>query len=54
LLQVLGLLWSDSGEFAVLRRIRGRLLRRPTGGAPVEVVAFGRAAWIGWVELKTD
>ena len=54
LLQELGLLRSDSGEFAVLRRIRGRLLRRPTGGGPVEVVAFGRAAWIGWVELKTD
>jgi hypothetical protein len=50
----LGLLRSDSGEFAVLRRIRGRLLRCPTGGDPVKVVALGPAAWIGWVELMSD
>ena len=54
LLDALGLLRSDTAEFAVLRRIRGRLLRRPTGGGPVEVVAAGRAAWIGWVELEPE
>ena len=50
LLRVLGLEWSDSTGFAVLRKIRGQLLRRPKTG-PVEVVAGGRADWIGWVEL---
>ena len=34
LLDALGLLRSDTAEFAVLRRIRGRLLRRPPAAAP--------------------
>jgi hypothetical protein len=42
--------WSDSTGFAVLRKIRGQLLRRPKNG-PVQVVANGRGDWIGWVEL---
>ncbi len=53
LLEELGLVRSDSAEFAVLRVVRGRLLRRPQNG-PVEVVASGRADWIGWVELTTE
>src|SRR5215204_2115597 len=53
LLDVLGLAGSDTAEFAVLRRIRGRLLRRPQGGG-VEIVATGRADWVGWVDLTTD
>ena len=36
----------------LLRKIRGQLLRRPQSG-PVEVVAEGRASWVGWIELKT-
>jgi endonuclease/exonuclease/phosphatase family metal-dependent hydrolase len=36
-----------------LRKIRGQLLRRPRAGEP-EIVASGRASWIGWVELKTE
>ena len=36
LLEVLGLTRSDSAEMAVLRQIRGRLVRRPQGGG-VEV-----------------
>ena len=52
LLDELGLLHSDTATFAVLRVVRGRLLRRPRSG-PVEVVADGRSSWIGWVELTT-
>ena len=50
LLEELGLLRSDTSEFARLRVIRGRLLRRPRDG-DVEVVASGRGDWIGWVQL---
>jgi hypothetical protein len=53
LLGTLGLRDSDTAEFVVLRRIRGRLLRRPQAGG-VEVVAGGRQDWIGWVEVTTD
>jgi endonuclease/exonuclease/phosphatase family metal-dependent hydrolase len=53
LLGTLGLADSDAAEFFMLRRIRGRLLRRPQAGA-TEVVANGRADWIGWVEPTTD
>ena len=53
LLETLGLLRSDSSQLAWLRVVRGRLLRRPRSGA-VEIVADGRADWIGWVELTTE
>lgn len=53
LLAVLELTRDDEGPFALLRQNRGRLLRRPRGGG-VEVVADGRASWIGWVELTTE
>jgi endonuclease/exonuclease/phosphatase family metal-dependent hydrolase len=53
LLATLGLERSDESEFVRLRKIRGRPLRRPRTG-PVEVVADGRADWIGWAELKTE
>ncbi|GGL00164.1 endonuclease/exonuclease/phosphatase family protein [Mangrovihabitans endophyticus] len=49
----LGLRHSDAARFARLRQNRGRLLRRRRNG-PVEIVAGGRADWIGWVELTTD
>jgi endonuclease/exonuclease/phosphatase family metal-dependent hydrolase len=42
----------DEGPLALIRKIRGSLLRRPTGGG-IEVVAEGKADWIGWAELKT-
>ncbi len=48
----LGILRGDEGRFVRLRRIRGRLVRRPRSGPP-EIVARGRADWIGWAELKT-
>lgn len=54
LLTKLGLNGSDEGgQFARLRQIREKLVKRPPG-QPVEIVADGRADWIGWVELKTE
>ena len=44
---------DDGGKIALLRQIRGRLVRRPSSGG-VEIVAAGRASWVGWVELKTE
>jgi endonuclease/exonuclease/phosphatase family metal-dependent hydrolase len=57
LLRKLGLAKTDDGgRFALLRQNRGRLLvRRKTGsGTRLNIVADGRADWIGWVELKTE
>ena len=54
LAEQLGVLKSDEGKYVRLRRIRGRLLKRPKQGGVVEVVASGRADWTGWVELKTE
>ncbi len=52
LLERLGVLGDDEGDFVRLRKLRGQLLRRPRSG-PVELVAEGRGDWVGWVELKT-
>jgi len=41
---------DDGGTYAELRQNRGRLLKRSKG--KIEIVADGRASWIGWVELK--
>ena len=53
LLDVLGLNRSDTAPMAVLRQVRGRLVRRPQAGG-VEVVAAGRGDWVGWVDLTTE
>jgi len=57
-LGTLGLLRSDSARLAVLRQVRGRLLRRTgsqsAGTARTEVVATGRGDWVGWVDLVKD
>ena len=47
---------DDGGPYAQLRQNRGRLLtRRKVGnGTRIEIVADGRADWIGWVELKME
>jgi endonuclease/exonuclease/phosphatase family metal-dependent hydrolase len=47
---------DDGGAYAQLRQNRGRLLtRRKVGnGTRIEIVADGRAEWIGWVELKME
>ena len=36
-----------------LQKVRGQLFRRPQD-APVEVVANGRADWVGWFELRRE
>ena len=43
---------DDAGKWAILRQNRGKLLKRSRG--KVEVVANGRADWVGWVDLKTE
>ena len=53
LLDVLELTRSDAAEYAVLRQVRGHLVKRPRAGG-VEIVAAGRADWVGWVELTTE
>ncbi len=52
-LEKLGLLKSDTAEYAILRQNRGRLLKR-SATTGVEVVAEGRSDWIGWVELTRE
>jgi endonuclease/exonuclease/phosphatase family metal-dependent hydrolase len=52
LLDPLGLTKSDESKFAILRQNRGHLLKR--SGGKVQVVADGRADWIGWVELQVE
>jgi endonuclease/exonuclease/phosphatase family metal-dependent hydrolase len=54
LLEQLDLLTSDQARYVILRRNRGRLLKRPQNGGPVTIVAEGRGDWIGWVELRTE
>lgn len=54
LMREFGLERVDEGEFVVLRKIRGSLLRRPRKPKPVEVIAAGRSDWIGWIELKKE
>lgn len=53
LLGELGLTKTDESKFVRLRKIRGKLLKRPEAGQ-VQVIADGRASWIGWVELRTE
>jgi endonuclease/exonuclease/phosphatase family metal-dependent hydrolase len=53
LLVKLGLEKSDTGPFVILRRNKGGLVKRPkTGG--VEIVADGRADWVGSLELLDE
>lgn len=42
----------NEGPLALIRKIRGAIIRRPRAGG-IEVVANGRGDWIGWAELKT-
>ena len=41
---------DDGGKFARLRQNRGKLLKRN----PLTIVADGRDAWVGWVELERE
>jgi endonuclease/exonuclease/phosphatase family metal-dependent hydrolase len=46
-------LTSSKPPYVEFRKIRGQLWRKPQG-APLQIVAKGRADWVGWVELKTE
>jgi endonuclease/exonuclease/phosphatase family metal-dependent hydrolase len=52
LVEELGLNRYDEGPFALIRKIRGAIFRRPRAGG-IKVIATGRDSWIGWAELKT-
>lgn len=49
----LGILKKDEGEYVILRKTRGALVKRPRG-KPAEIIADGRDDWIGWLELKEE
>ncbi len=53
LLKDLGMDKSDTGDYVILRKIRGALVKRPKN-KPMEIIANGRADWVGWAELKTE
>jgi endonuclease/exonuclease/phosphatase family metal-dependent hydrolase len=53
LLDTLNILGDDESDLVRLRVIRGKLLTRHNDGT-VDVVADGRADWIGFVELRTE
>lgn len=48
-----GLLTQEKSKFLRLRVIRGKFKEKPRNG-PIEIVANGRADWIGWFELETE
>jgi endonuclease/exonuclease/phosphatase family metal-dependent hydrolase len=50
LFDALGLAASDTGDYVILRRNRGALLKRPRGGG-IEIVAEGRVDWVGSLDL---
>lgn len=49
----LGLEKNDKGPFVLLRRNRKGLLKRPRGGG-LEILANGRADWVGSLELRVE
>lgn len=51
LMNDLGLRRSDKGPYVILRRSRGKLVKRPRTGA-MRIIADGREDWIGWLELR--
>lgn len=54
LMERLGVLNDDIGRFVLIRKIRGRLIKRPRDRSkPREIVADGRESWVGWCELRT-
>jgi endonuclease/exonuclease/phosphatase family metal-dependent hydrolase len=53
LMKSLGLAKSDEGPFVLLRQNRGDLVKRPRVGG-MEIVARGRADWVGSLELKRE
>ncbi|MBK8985688.1 MAG: endonuclease/exonuclease/phosphatase family protein [Chloroflexi bacterium] len=53
LLIELGLEKYDQSHFVMLRRNRGKLLKRPRNGG-IEIIANGRADWAGSLELRDE
>jgi endonuclease/exonuclease/phosphatase family metal-dependent hydrolase len=53
IVKLMGLEKNDIGKFGILRQNRGKFLKRPLDGPP-EIVARGRADWLGWLELATE
>lgn len=55
LFEQLGLLHRNESEFVRLRKIRGQIIKRPRDRTqPRQIIADGRADWIGWLELRTE
>ena len=52
LIELLKLTQSEP-PYAIFRKIRGRFWKQPSHGK-LEIVANGRADWVGWVELRTE
>ena len=52
LMKKLGIDKKDDGKFVILRQNHGHLIKRGKGG--LQVVANGRADWIGWVDLRVE
>lgn len=50
LMKALGLDDGDQGEYVILRRNRGELVKRPQSGG-LQIIADGRADWVGSLEL---
>ena len=50
---ILGFNKSDRSTYALLRKIRGKIVSRSRRGS-MSVIANGRKDWIGWVELRTE
>ena len=46
-------LTQPAPPYAIFRKIRGRFWNQPRQGR-LEIVANGRADWVGWVELRTE
>ena len=54
LMDKIGILRSNESKFVFLRKIRGKLIRRPRKKTDTPVIeASGRSDWVGWCELKT-
>lgn len=43
----------NKDNYLILRKIRGKLLLHPRN-KPAEVIAGGRADWVGWIELRKE
>jgi endonuclease/exonuclease/phosphatase family metal-dependent hydrolase len=46
--------FSEDSKWVWLRKVRGTLVSISTKEGTIEVVANGRADWIGWLELKRE